>query len=672
MSSKNKKKIYNQQIATMKAHPGRAKKFDSPGCLYEGNGGGSFSGVYYSQPLIYQGWPPLTLPRGFQVRPPHNTTSYQHYQGKRGHANEGDLYDYVKLNQFYSCQGYQEQDKPGYGYKERPEKSEDILEALGEETSNLFQEAFFPNSSPRKKSKLSVKFARKLSKLVQSGRSATVSPVPSHGDTMDRVAGVHRASRSYSVDSRPKPVLSRRQILASLEEENGSLGVSPPSPSFSSCTWSSSSPSPSPPNSTHSFSESPVTSEGVFSRACLIQSISREESASPRFSSARIKLGSSGETIDSDRYDSNSEESEDESDTQSHDILDWEEDAKSFLSDPSGAITKGQPPADAANEDITKEFSPASVTLENLTWVATLGVGGFGRVELVTAGPNNRIPFALKKMKKNEIQDQKQQQHILNEKKIMQNCSSPFIVELYQTFHDSKYLYMLMEPCLGGELWTVLRNNKRFSDGTARFYVACVILAFDYLHAKGVIYRDLKPENLLLDSSGYIKLTDFGFAKQLAADEKAWTFCGTPEYVAPEIITNKSHDYRADIWSLGILVFELLTGAPPFTNKANPAQVYPEILKGMRAVCFPSCISASASEIIRQCCRLSASQRPSLSILKHYIWFAGLDWVRLADRSLPPPKVPRISSSVDSSNFDSYKLDLEEPEEDFSEWAENF
>ena len=141
----------------------------------------------------------------------------------------------------------------------------------------------------------------------------------------------------------------------------------------------------------------------------------------------------------------------------------------------------------------------------------------------------------------------------------MLSCSSPFIVKLYQTFCDPAYLYMLMEPCLGGELWTVLRKNKRFNDSTARFYVGCVILALDYLHEKGVIYRDLKPENILLDSSGYIKLTDFGFAKQLAAGEKAWTFCGTPEYVAPEIITNKSHDYRVDIWSLGILVYEILT-----------------------------------------------------------------------------------------------------------------
>jgi len=647
----------------MKSYPGKAKKFESPGGLYDGLAGGSFSGVYYNQPIAYQPWPTLSLPRGFQYHPSQDHPAYSLNHGKRGHTNDGEQFDLLRFNQFYGYQTYREE----FQYHDEREQPGDVLEALGEETSNLFQDAF-QNSSPRKKSKLSVKFARRLSRLVQTsgGRSATVSPVPA-GESWDIVAEVHRPSRSYSVDSHQKPTLSRRQILASLEEENGP-SLSPSSPSLSSCTWSSGSPPP--PSSDTSFSESSSSGDGVFSRACLLQSISREESASPRFGNARLKLDSSGETVDSDRFDSNSEASEDDGDNQLDSILDWEEDAKSFLSDPAGA-NASELHEEPDSEHITEEFSPFTVTLESLTWVATLGVGGFGRVELVTGGQDN-TPFALKKMKKSEIQDQKQQQHILNEKKIMQSCGSPFIVELYQTFHDSKYLYMLMEPCLGGELWTVLRNSKRFSDSTARFYVACVILAFDYLHKKGVIYRDLKPENLLLDSSGYIKLTDFGFAKQLAADEKAWTFCGTPEYVAPEIITNKSHDYRADIWSLGILVFELLTGAPPFTNKANPAQVYPEILKGIRGVSFPSCIGASASEIIRQCCRLSPSQRPSLHILKHFIWFTGLDWVRLADRSLPPPKVPRITSSVDFSNFDTYKVDLDEPEEDFSEWAADF
>ena len=305
-----------------------------------------------------------------------------------------------------------------------------------------------------------------------------------------------------------------------------------------------------------------------------------------------------------------------------------------------------------------------------------------------------------------QIQDTKQQQHILNEKNIMQSCDSPFIVKLHKTFHDAKFLYMLMEPCLGGELWTLLRRSKRFSDSTAQFYVACVILAFDYLHARGIIYRDLKPENLLLDSSGYVKLTDFGFSRKLIEGEQAWTFCGTPEYVAPEIITNKSkslnsspiqsfnahgwervsfssftfiifihlsgHDFRADIWSLGILVYELLTGAPPFTKHATSGQVYPEILKGMRGVNFPSVISSSASEIIRLCCRLSASQRPSLVHLKHFMWFSQLDWVQLSDRSLTPPKVPTIANCSDHSNFDTYPVDLETPNDDYSEWSKDF
>jgi len=304
-------------------------------------------------------------------------------------------------------------------------------------------------------------------------------------------------------------------------------------------------------------------------------------------------------------------------------------------------------------------------------WVATLGVGGFGRVELVTAGPNN-TPFALKKLKKIEINDVKQQQHILNEKEIMLGCNNPFIVQLHQTFHCPKYLYMLMEPCLGGELWTLLRNNRRFNDSTASFYVGCVILALKYLHGRGIIYRDLKPENLLLDSSGYVKLTDFGFAKQLVGDERAWTFCGTPEYVAPEIITAKSHDQRADIWSLGILVYELLTGAPPFTKrKASPGQVYQDILKGVRSVPFPTYITGTASEVIRMCCRLSPGQRPSLEHLTKFLWFSTIDWTLLAERRLSPPSVPRISHSSSVENFDSYTVE-EEPGDCKDLWAQGF
>lgn len=318
------------------------------------------------------------------------------------------------------------------------------------------------------------------------------------------------------------------------------------------------------------------------------------------------------------------------------------------------------------------ELGAANVELTDLNWVATLGVGGFGRVELVTAGDNNNESFALKKMKKSDIGDSKQQQHILNEKLIMEDCESPFIVRLYKTFKDRKYLYMLMEPCLGGELWTILRNHTRFEDDTAKFYTACVIEAFDYLHTKKVIYRDLKPENILLDSSGYVKIVDFGFAKQLGSEGCAWTFCGTPEYVAPEIITNKSHDHRADIWSLGILMYELLTGRPPFTNRPDKGQVYPLILKGMKGVTFPRLLSSSSVELIRQLCRLSPNQRPSLKMARHYMWFAEFDWTSLRNRTMKPPIIPNIKSQADASNFDIYSQEVGDAKEDHSDWDKDF
>ncbi|XP_066137909.1 cGMP-dependent protein kinase, isozyme 2 forms cD4/T1/T3A/T3B isoform X3 [Euwallacea fornicatus] len=324
---------------------------------------------------------------------------------------------------------------------------------------------------------------------------------------------------------------------------------------------------------------------------------------------------------------------------------------------------------------LNEEFS--TVRLDELKILATLGVGGFGRVELVQINGKPNKSYALKQMKKSQIVETRQQQHIMSEKEIMGEANCDFIVKLYKTFRDAKYLYMLMESCLGGELWTVLRDKGYFDDTTTRFYTACVVQAFDYLHSRNIIYRDLKPENLLLDAKGYVKLVDFGFAKKLHAGRKTWTFCGTPEYVAPEVILNKGHDISADYWSLGVLMFELLTGTPPF-NGSDPMKTYNVILKGIDAIDFPKNITRNATALIKKLCRDNPAERlgyqkGGISDIQKHKWFDGFNWEGLVNRTLTPPILPKIRSVTDSSNFDPYPPDEGGlPPDDLSGWDSSF
>ncbi|XP_078660443.1 cGMP-dependent protein kinase 1-like isoform X5 [Branchiostoma floridae x Branchiostoma belcheri] len=326
------------------------------------------------------------------------------------------------------------------------------------------------------------------------------------------------------------------------------------------------------------------------------------------------------------------------------------------------------------NVAVDNEF--ANVKLSDTEIVATLGVGGFGRVELVRVKGFNNRTFALKQLKKKHIVETRQQDHIMSEKKIMGEARSDFIVRLFKTFKDSKYLYMLLEVCLGGELWTILRDRGSFDDGTTRFYTACVLEAFTYLHQRGIIYRDLKPENLLLDSKGYIKLVDFGFAKKIGFGRKTWTFCGTPEYVAPEIILNKGHDLSADYWSLGILMFELLTGSPPFSG-SDPMKTYNLILKGIDIMEFPRKISRNAHNLIKKLCKDNPSERlgnqkNGIKDIQKHKWFEGFNWEGLRSKTLCPPIVQPVKNTTDTSNFDDYPIDEEDTPEDFTGWDKDF
>lgn len=326
---------------------------------------------------------------------------------------------------------------------------------------------------------------------------------------------------------------------------------------------------------------------------------------------------------------------------------------------------------------INEEFR--EVQLADLRVITTLGVGGFGRVELVQIKDDSTRSYALKQMKKSQIVETRQQQHIMSEKEIMAEANSDFIVKLFKTFKDRKYLYMLMESCLGGELWTILRDRGHFDDSTTRFYTACVVEAFDYLHSRNIIYRDLKPENLLLDVTGYVKLVDFGFAKKLQSGRhfKTWTFCGTPEYVAPEVILNRGHDISADYWSLGVLMFELLTGTPPFTGP-DPMRTYNIILKGIDAIEFPRNITRNATALIKKLCRDNPSerlgyQRGGIQEIQKHKWFDGFYWEGLRNKTLTPPIMPTVKSVIDTSNFDEYPNDNEPlPPDDLSGWDKDF
>ncbi|XP_022241910.1 cGMP-dependent protein kinase 1-like [Limulus polyphemus] len=286
------------------------------------------------------------------------------------------------------------------------------------------------------------------------------------------------------------------------------------------------------------------------------------------------------------------------------------------------------------------------IRLDDLDVIATLGIGGFGRVELVQYTLDKSMTFALKCLKKSHIVETQQQEHIISEKSIMMGCRHPFICRLYTTFKDKKYVYMMMEACLGGEVWTILRDRGTFDDTTTRFYTACVVEAVKYLHSKHILYRDLKPENLLLDSHGYAKLVDFGFSKLLINGQKTWTFCGTPEYVAPEIILNKGHDKAVDYWSIGILMYELFTGMPPFTA-SDPMKTYNIILKGIDMIDFPRNISRNAQSLIKRLCRENPTERlgyqkGGITDIKKHKWFQGFDWDGLLARTLSPPILPKV------------------------------
>ena len=286
---------------------------------------------------------------------------------------------------------------------------------------------------------------------------------------------------------------------------------------------------------------------------------------------------------------------------------------------------------------------------------ATLGTGSFGRVKIAKNRKNGHY-IALKIMKKREILKSKQADHIENEIKIISMIDHPFVINFEGFTQDHTYLYLGMECINGGELFTYLRGVGRFPVDQAKFYIAQIISIFDYLHQKDIIYRDLKPENILIHKSGYLKLTDFGFAKIVPADGRTYTLCGTPEYLAPEIILNKGHGKPVDWWTTGILLYEMIAGIDPFSDD-DPMMVYQKILKGK--IKFPSGFDTNAKSLCKHLLDSDLTKRygnlkDGVKDITGHRFFKNFNWDKLLRKEVTPPYTPKVKSDSDTSNFGKY------------------
>ncbi|CAG7785469.1 unnamed protein product [Allacma fusca] len=298
-----------------------------------------------------------------------------------------------------------------------------------------------------------------------------------------------------------------------------------------------------------------------------------------------------------------------------------------------------------------------SLILEDLDIIRTIGTGTFGRVVLVQERLSGDYG-ALKVISLSDAVRLKQVDHVKNEKNILRSIDHPFIINLKWHDKDEYNVYMLFDYIAGGELFSYLRKAGHFSSSTSSFYAAEIVSALEYLHSKSIVFRDLKPENLLLDKEGHLKLTDFGFAKKLSERYSGltWTLCGTPEYIAPEVIQSKGHNKAVDWWALGVLIFEMHCGYAPFYHD-NSCSTYEKILSGK--IEWPKMIDPVVKDIVRKLLvvdrakRLGNMKNGAEDVKKHR-WFRDYSWEDVSHRKLKPPIIPRVAFDGDTRNFAEY------------------
>ncbi|KAK0089341.1 hypothetical protein PV325_007885 [Microctonus aethiopoides] len=283
-----------------------------------------------------------------------------------------------------------------------------------------------------------------------------------------------------------------------------------------------------------------------------------------------------------------------------------------------------------------------------------LGQGSFGQVFLVrkVVGKDKGTLYAMKVLRKATLKV-RDRMRTKTERNILVDVEHPFIVRLHYAFQTEGKLYLILDFLRGGDLFSRLSKEVMFTEEDVKFYLAELALALDHIHQLGIIYRDLKPENILLDADGHMSLTDFGLSKQPLDDTKTYSFCGTVEYMAPEVVNRQGHSFAADWWSFGVLMFEMLTGALPFQG-ANRNETMTQILKSKLGM--PYNISSEAQMLLRVLFKRNPANRlgsGGVQEIKNHVFFASIDWDALYRKEVTPPFKPAVSHEDDAFYFDS-------------------
>lgn len=296
--------------------------------------------------------------------------------------------------------------------------------------------------------------------------------------------------------------------------------------------------------------------------------------------------------------------------------------------------------------EIPDELESKSINIHSFNLITVLGKGSFGKVLLMEKKDTKKL-YAIKTIQKQKLYNAKKKDHAMIERTVLAQLTSPFVVKLYYAFQSSLKLYLVLDFMQGGDLYYHLHHHKYFSEEVARFFAAEILLALQDLHMNNILYRDLKPENVLMDANGHVKLADFNLAKK--TEERSTTICGTPEYISPEILKGSPHGREVDFWGFGCILYEMIEGKSPFYS-SNYNNLFSKIVNGKFA--FTEKFSVTAKDLISQLLAVSLKVRlVSIEKVKNHEFFKSIDWDAAYQKKLNPPILPEIYGEADVRYF---------------------